>query len=59
LILIECPLSYVASGGYSMPQMYPRRALPIMERIDKLLDRIPLVFGTRLLVVLEKIDCYD
>ena len=32
-----CSLSYVASGGYTMPQMYPRRALFIMKRIDKLL----------------------
>ncbi|MGA1870946.1 MAG: class I SAM-dependent methyltransferase [bacterium] len=51
-----CSISYVASGGYSKPQMYPTRALPIMQRIDKALERIPLIFGTRLLVVLEKVD---
>jgi len=49
-------LSYVASGGYSGPQMYPLRALPIMRSIDRLLDRVPWFFGTRLLVVLEKTD---
>lgn len=52
-------ISYVASGGYSGPQMYPTRALPIMQRIDKVLDHIPFVFCTRLLVVLEKIDRFE
>jgi SAM-dependent methyltransferase len=52
-------LSYVASGGFSRPQLYPDWALPIMQKIDKVLDRIPLVFGTRLLVVLEKMDFHD
>jgi hypothetical protein len=36
--------------------MYPTQALPIMRRIDRALECIPQVFGTRLLVVLEKID---
>jgi hypothetical protein len=51
-----CSISYVASGGYSKPQMYPTRALPIMRRVDRMLENIPRVFGTRLLVVLEKTD---
>ncbi len=51
-----CSISYVASGGYSGPQMYPTRVLPIMRAIDMLLDRMPRIFATRLLVVLEKMD---
>ncbi|HZM71322.1 MAG TPA: methyltransferase domain-containing protein [Candidatus Cryosericum sp.] len=47
-------ISYVASGGYSGPQLYPARWLPSMRTLDRLLDRFPLLFGTRLLVVLEK-----
>ncbi len=49
-------LSYVASGGYSGPQLYPGRWLPWMTRLDRALDRWPLLFATRLLVVLEKVE---
>ena len=47
-------VSYVASGGYSQPQLYPTRALPAMRRLDALLDGLPWAFATRLLVVVEK-----
>jgi SAM-dependent methyltransferase len=47
-------LSYVASGGYSGPQLYPERFLPWMRTLDRLLDLCPLLFALRLLVVLEK-----
>ena len=47
-------LSYVASGGYRGPQLYPDSWLPLMRRLDKWLDSWPLLFGTRLLVVMEK-----
>ena len=47
-------LAYVASGGYAGPQLYPERALPAVRRIEGLLDRLPLLFATRMLVVLEK-----
>lgn len=47
-------LSYVASGGYSGPQIYPRSALPAMRRLDALCDLVPSTSATRLLVVLEK-----
>lgn len=47
-------VSYVASGGYSGPQMYPDCAFSLMQLIDKLCDLLPGVFATRLLVVLEK-----
>jgi SAM-dependent methyltransferase len=49
-----CSISYVASGGYSKPQMYPSWALPIMLRIDSVLSYMPQVFGTRLLTVMDK-----
>jgi len=47
-------ISYVASGGYSKPQMYPDRAIPLMRLIDKVCDLLPSVFATRVMVVLEK-----
>lgn len=47
-------LSYVASGGYSRPQLYPERLLPLMRAVDRLCDRLPSLFATRLLVVLER-----
>ena len=49
-------LSYVASGGYSGPQLYPDRWLPGLRKVDRFLDRFPSLFATRLLVVLEKDD---
>lgn len=49
-------LSYVASGGYSKPQLYPTWALPLMRSLDSLLDNFPACFATRLLVTLEKAD---
>jgi SAM-dependent methyltransferase len=47
-------ISYVASGGYSGPQLYPGRALGLMRCIDAACDWLPALFATRLLVVLEK-----
>ena len=47
-------ISYVASGGYSKPQLYPKSFLPFMIFIDQLLGKFPVLFATRLLVVLEK-----
>jgi len=46
--------SYVASGGYSGPKLYPRAWLPLMRSLDRVLDMLPVLFATRLLVVLEK-----
>ena len=45
--------SYVASGGYSGPQLYPFKAYKVIKSIDKVLDLCPSLFATRLLVVLE------
>ena len=47
-------LSYVLSGGYSKPQLYPDNLFYLFEKIDKYLDNFPDFFATRLLVVLEK-----
>jgi SAM-dependent methyltransferase len=47
-------ISYVVSGGYSGPQLYPESALPLMKAIDRMCDHFPLLFATRLLVALEK-----
>ncbi|PWH12223.1 MAG: methyltransferase type 11 [Anaerolineae bacterium] len=46
--------SYVASGGYSGPQLYPDGLYPKMRMLDQVLDALPPVFATRILVVLEK-----
>ena len=47
-------ISYVASGGYSGPQLFPDAALGLMRRLDRVCDWFPALFATRLLVVLEK-----
>jgi SAM-dependent methyltransferase len=46
--------SYIASGGYSGPQLYPERIYPFMKGVDRILDQIPPLFATRTLIVLEK-----
>lgn len=47
-------ISYVASGGYSQKQFYPDSLYPMMKFFDGASDFLPLIFATRLLVVLEK-----
>jgi SAM-dependent methyltransferase len=47
-------LSYVATGGYSKPQMYPDGWYPLMQKLDWLLDKAPFLFATRILAVLQK-----
>jgi hypothetical protein len=47
-------ISYVASGGFSGPQLYPRSLLPVLRAIDRIASCVPAWFATRLLVVLEK-----
>lgn len=46
-------ISYVASGGYSKPQLYPDAAFGVMRWIDGVCDRMPALFATRLMAVLE------
>ena len=47
-------IAYAASGGYSKPQLYPTSILPIIKGLEKILDLFPILFATRLLVILEK-----
>ncbi len=47
-------LAYAASGGYSGPQLYPTNAHPLIKSVEKILQPLPKLFATRLLVVLEK-----
>lgn len=47
-------LSYTASGGFSKRQLYPDTLYPTILKIEKLLDRAPSLFATRMLVVLTK-----
>lgn len=47
-------LAYAASGGYSGPQLYPAAAYPAIKSLEKFLQLFPILFATRLLVVLEK-----
>ena len=47
-------ISYVLSGGYSKPQMFPDFLYPLMKLVDKVLGLFPSLFATRLLVVLKK-----
>lgn len=47
-------ISYILSGGYSKPQMYPTAMYPIMKTVDTLCNFIPTLFATRALITLEK-----
>lgn len=47
-------IPYVASGGFSGPQLYPECLLPLLRSIDRFASRAPSLFATRLLAVLEK-----
>jgi len=47
-------ISYVASGGYSKPQLFPDFMYPFMKLVDRGFGIFPSIFATRLLVVLEK-----
>jgi len=47
-------ISYIASGGFSKPQLYPLKLLPLIQQLDSFLDLFPKLFASRMLVVLEK-----
>ena len=42
--------SYLLSGGYSKPAMYPEMALPMLQKLDSLLSNLPSLFAARCLV---------
>jgi SAM-dependent methyltransferase len=48
-------ISYVLSGGYSKPQLYPDRWYGVLQSLDRVCDRFPGVFATRMLVTLRKL----
>jgi SAM-dependent methyltransferase len=48
-------LSYVASGGFSRSSLYPSFLFPVMRGFDRMGDRLPALFATRLLLVLERL----
>jgi hypothetical protein len=58
LVAVKRPaaLSYVASGGFSGPRLYPEWLFNAMRTCDWLLDLIPAVFATRLLIVMENLS---
>ena len=47
-------ISYVLSGGYSKHQLYPAKLLPVLKVAGKIFDFFPLLFATRMIVVLGK-----
>ena len=47
-------ISYIATGGYSKPQLYPDRLYPLLRSFEWAFDLAPTLFATRLLAVLEK-----
>ena len=46
--------AWLACGGFRGPQLYPTAALPVIQRLDRLLSRFPALYSARLLVVLER-----
>lgn len=47
-------ISYLLSGGYSKPQLYPAALYNFMKMIDSVCDILPVLYATRLLAVLRK-----
>jgi SAM-dependent methyltransferase len=47
--------SYLLSGGYSKPAIYPAGCLGFMQRCDEFFSRWPRVFGARCLVGLRRL----
>ncbi len=46
-------LSYLMSGGFRGPQLYPDFALPAIQAVEKLLAPLPALTAARMLVVLR------
>ena len=47
-------LAYLATGGYTKPQLVRDRDLPVLKTAERWFDPIPALFATRMLVVLTK-----
>ncbi len=48
--------SYVASGGFSGPSLYPAWLFSGVRIVDKVFALLPSIFATRLMVVLERLS---
>lgn len=48
--------TYLLSGGFSKPALYPASMKSLLQGLDKILDVCPDVFAGRCHIVLEKID---
>lgn len=47
-------LSYIGSGGFRGPQLYPRWIYPAVRLLDRTAEWFPRLLATRLIVVLDK-----
>ena len=47
-------ISYLLSGGYSKPQLYPTSVYGFMKVIDSVCNILPILYATRLLAVIKK-----
>jgi len=47
-------ITYLLSGGYSKPQLYPTAMYGLIKAVDSVCNLIPILFATRMLVVLRK-----
>ncbi len=47
-------LAYLASGGYTKPQLVFNRAFPVIKAAERWFDFLPALFATRMIVVLTK-----
>lgn len=53
-IRLMSAITYVASGGFSKPQLYPTLLYPFVAQLERIFDQTPKLFATRMLVILEK-----
>jgi SAM-dependent methyltransferase len=51
--------SYLLSGGYSKPAMYPEKGLKLLQRFDDMLSRYPSLFAARCLIGLTPDEAKD
>ena len=53
----ECivSFSYLLSGGFSRPALYPAALLPLVRRMDRCFSSFPGIFGTRCLVAMSPV----
>jgi SAM-dependent methyltransferase len=47
-------LAYLASGGYTKPQLLFNQAFPLIKATERWFDVLPALFATRMIVVLTK-----